>query len=144
MTLFDFVKDLFKDGTEFFLAEKLVKAYNGISVTRDTRILRDCSIALITCSTPEEWYNTCRQLCPVGTVIEDYNENWEKLYNDLLLLARVSLTKQLLLERTQKSAKTLLDILERRDSSRWGKESKQTTVDVSNDKDLNVKITMVE
>ena len=122
MKLYDYVKDLFKDGPELWQDEKYITNSKGIQIKRDTKRLRDMSLGLVSSSNAEEWYRICRLNCVPGTVIEDYNDNWVELFNDNVALVRNELTKMLLRERGNKSAKTLFDILERRDKLHWGKD----------------------
>lgn len=127
MTLYEWVKDLFKDGVELFEDERLITK-NGTTIKRDCKRLKACSIGLISTSTAEEWYNICRLNCEPGTIIEPFDEHWNSLYNDNLALVKLKLTQSLLEERFSKSAKTLLDILERRSKSEWSKDTKQTSI----------------
>ena len=69
--------------------------------------------------------------CPVGIVIEDYDESkWKPLYEDTLALVRNELTRALLRERNAKSAKVLLDMMSKRDSEHWGDKPKTQTAEV--------------
>lgn len=122
MKLYEYVKDLFKDGPELWQDEKYITNSKGIQIKRDTKRLRDMSLGLVSSSNAEEWYRICRLNCVPGTIIEDYNDGWIELFNDNVALVRNELTKMLLRERGNKSAKTLFDILERRDKLHWGKE----------------------
>lgn len=124
-TLIKWTENTFKDGVELFEDEHLITK-NGVTIKRDCRRLKACSIGLISTSTAEEWYNICRLNCEPGTIIEPFDERWNSLYNDNLALVKLKLTQSLLEERFSKSAKTLLDILERRSKAEWGKESKMT------------------
>lgn len=124
-TLIKWTENIFKDGVELFEDERLISK-NGISLKRDCKRLKACSIGLISTNTAEEWYNICRLNCEPGTIIEPFDERWNSLYNDNLALVKLKLTQSLLEERFSKSAKTLLDILERRSKAEWGKESKMT------------------
>jgi len=122
MKLYDYVKDLFKNGPELWQDEKYITNSKGIQIKRDTKRLRDMSLGLVSSSNAEEWYRICRLNCVPGIIIEDYNDSWVELFNDNVALVRNELTKMLLRERGNKSAKTLFDILERRDKMHWGKE----------------------
>ena len=126
MNLLDYVIDTFKDGPELWMEEKIIVNSQGVSVKRDCKRLREMSLGLVSSSNAEEWYRICRLNCPPGTIIEPYNEQWVELFNDNVALVRNDLTKILLKERANKSAKTLLDILERRDKLHWGKEDTKT------------------
>lgn len=122
MKLYEYVKDLFKDGPELWQDEKYITNSKGVQIKRDTKRLRDMSLGLVSSSNAEEWYRICRLNCVPGTIIEDYDDSWVELFNDNVALVRNELTKMLLRERGNKSAKTLFDILERRDKLHWGKE----------------------
>lgn len=124
-TLIKWTENIFKDGVELFEDERLITT-NGTTLKRDCKRLKACSIGLISTSKAEEWYNICRLNCEPGTIIEPFDERWNSLYNDNLALVKLKLTQSLLEERFSKSAKTLLDILERRSKAEWGKESKMT------------------
>lgn len=131
MKLTEWVNDLFKNGPELWSDEKVMVNDKGIVVRRDTKRLRDCSLGLVSVSGPEEWYRICRLNCPPGTIIENYKEEeWTGLYQDMLSLVRNELTKALLTERGNKSAKVLLDILERRSKNEWGKEITKPSVEL--------------
>lgn len=124
-TLIKWTENIFKDGVELFEDEHLITK-NGATIKRDCKRLKACSIGLISTNSAEEWYNICRLNCEPGTIIEPFDERWNSLYNDNLALVKLKLTQSLLEERFSKSAKTLLDILERRSKAEWGKESKMT------------------
>ena len=142
MTLYEWTKELFKDGVELFSDVKVITK-NGVTLSRDVARLRKCSIGLISSATPEDWYNICRLNCEVGTVIEPFDERWVPLYNDMLLLVKATLTETLIDERNCKSAKTLLDILERRSKQEWAPESKQLKVEQNDNKDLTITFDIV-
>lgn len=145
MTLFDWVKDLFKDGVELY-SDVRIMTQNNVTLQRDCSKLHKCSIGLISADTPEAWYTVCRLNCPVGTIIEPFDERWNSLYNDLLILTKLSLTERLVTERHNKSAKTLLDILERRAKSEWGmpsKDNQQLKIEQKEDKSLNISFDII-
>lgn len=126
-TLLNWTKNVFKDGVELFEDERQI-VKNGTTLKRDCKRLKACSIGLISTNSPEEWYNICRLNCEPGTIIEPFNEQWNSLYNDNLALVKLKLTQSLLEERFSKSAKTFIDILERRSKAEWSKDAKQTLV----------------
>ena len=97
-----------------------------MTIKRDVTRLRDMSLGLVSSSNAEEWYRICRLSCPAGTIIEHYDDTWVELFNDNVALVRNELTKMLLRERANKSAKTLFDILERRDKFHWAKDDTKT------------------
>ena len=140
--LYDWVKELFKDGVELFSDNKII-VKNGVTLNRDVTKLRKCSIGLISSSNPEDWYNICRLNCEVGTIIEPFDERWESLYNDMLLLVKATLTETLIDERNCKSAKTLLDILERRSKQEWAPDQKQLKVEQKEDRNLSITFDIV-
>lgn len=142
MTLYEWTKELFKDGVELFSDNKII-VKNGVTLNRDVTKLRKCSIGLISSSNQEDWYNICRLNCEVGTIIEPFDERWESLYNDMLLLVKATLTETLIDERNCKSAKTLLDILERRSKQEWAPDQKQLKVEQKEDKNLSITFDIV-
>ena len=87
MTLYEWVKDLFKDGVELFSDELLITNDKGITIKRNTKLLRELSLGIISSNDSKEWYRICRLNSPVGTIIEDYNESeWSELYDDITSL----------------------------------------------------------
>ena len=129
MTLYEWVKDLFKDGVELFSDEIFITNDKGITIKRNTKMLRELSLGIISSNDSKEWYRICRLNSPVGTIIEDYNEfEWSELYDDITALVRNRLTKELLKERGSKAAQTLLNILSKRDKVHWGEDTKQTSI----------------
>lgn len=147
-TLIKWTENIFKDGVELFEDERQITK-NGTTLKRDCKRLKACSIGLISTSTAEEWYNICRLNCEPGTIIEPFDERWNSLYNDNLALVKLKLTQSLLEERFNKSAKTLLDILERRDRDHWGKDKKVTEIkaestDANNSSPFNITFTVKE
>lgn len=129
MKLLDYVKDQFKNGPELFRDEITIAKDNAI-VKRNTQRLRRMSLGLISCNNSNEWYNLCRQVCEPGTIIEDFTDEWTYLFNDYTILVRNQLTLQLLQERREKSAKTLLDILSRRDKEHWADEKTTKSAEI--------------
>ena len=129
MTLYEWVKDLFKDGVELFSDEIFITNDKGITIKRNTKMLRELSLGIISSNDSKEWYRICRLNSPVGTIIEDYNESeWSELYDDITALVRNRLTKELLKERGSKAAQALLNILSKRDKVHWGEDTKQTSI----------------
>ena len=129
MTLYEWVKDLFKDGVELFSDEIFITNDKGVTIKRNTKLLRELSLGIISSNDSKEWYRICRLNCPAGTIIEDYNEfEWNNLYDDIIALVRNRLTKELLKERGSKAAQTLLNILSKRDKVHWGEDTKQTSI----------------
>lgn len=127
MKLLEFVKKQFERGPELFVDEKVHVNDKGVSVMRNCKRLREMSLGLISSNNADEWYRICRLNCEPGTIIEDYKEeDWTELYNDMLSLVRNELTKCLLKEREKKSAKTLLDILSKRDKNHWSDNNTKT------------------
>ena len=144
MTLFEWVKDLFKDGVELFNDEIIITNDKGITLKRNTKLLRELSLGIISSNDSKEWYRICRLNSPVGTIIEEYNEiEWSNLYDDITALVRNSLTKELLKERGSKSAQTLLNILSKRDKVHWGEEQKQTSVKATTSQGINLEFSIV-
>lgn len=139
MKLIEWTKEQFKDGIELFSDTKTI-VKKGITLNRDVTRLRKCSIGLISAATAEDWYNICRLNCEPGTIIEPFDDEWKVLYKDMLLLAKATLTETLIDERNCKSAKTLLDILERRSRDEWNKDkvTEITASTANNDVPLNI------
>lgn len=147
--LYDWAKEVFKDGVELFSDNKTI-IKNSVTLNRDVTKLHKCSIGLISASNAEDWYNICRLNCDVGTIIEPFDERWVSLYNDMLLLVKATLTETLIDERNCKSAKTLLDILERRSKQEWSTDKKVTEIkaesvpDNNNNSPFNITFTVKE
>ena len=143
-TLYEWVKDLFKDGVELFSDEIFITNDKGVTIKRNTKLLRELSLGIISSNDSKEWYRICRLNSPVGTIIEDYNESeWSELYDDITALVRNRLTKELLKERGSKAAQTLLNILSKRDKGHWGEEQKSTQVKATTDNGINLEFTVV-
>lgn len=141
MTLLEWVKDALKNGPELYRTEVITTNDKGVVIKRDTTRLKEISLGIISSNDTAEWYRICKLNCPVGTIIEPYNEDeWTEIYNDALALVRNSLTKSLLTERASKSAQTLLKILEKRDKAHWSDEKK---VEVMNNEDNKISINIV-
>lgn len=144
MTLYEWVKDLFKDGVELFNDEIFITNDKGITIKRNTKILRELSLGIISSNDSKEWYRICRLNSPIGTIIEDYNElEWTNLYDDITALVRNRLTKELLKERGSKAAQTLLNILSKRDKGHWGEDTKQTQVKATTNEGISLEFTVV-
>lgn len=142
MLLTEWAKDLLQNGIELFQETIEIVKPTGVKVIRDVKLLREVSLGAVSSNNAEEFYRVCRLNAPVGTIITDYEPIfWESLYDDTVTLCRISLTKALVSERNCKSAKTLLDILQRRDSSHW---SEQKNIEVKGDNDKqNISISIV-
>ena len=145
--LYEWTKELFKDGIELFSDTKVI-VKNGVSINRNVAKLRKCSIGLISAATAEDWYNICRLNCDVGTIIEPFDERWNDLYMDMLLLVKATLTETLIDERimeepNHKMADRYLNILERRDKNHWSKDQKQLKVEQKEDKNLSITFDIV-
>lgn len=140
-TLVAWVKDIFKNNdVELFNDEKII-IVNGMTVHRDVKILHNLSLGIVSANDAEEWYRCCKLYCPVGTIIEEYNEDeWNNLFNDVSSLVRNTLVKTLLKERFAKSSKVLLDLMERRDKSHFAKEDQKISAKVSSDSQKNISL----
>ena len=93
------------------------------------------TIGLISTSNKEEFKELCFNYVPVGTIIDEIDDDW---YKRKVLLVRNILTEKLL---TDKRAKHYLDILERRDKEHWQDTSKSKEVKVeSKSQDINITI----
>lgn len=141
MTLLEYVKDVFKNReTELFDDEKII-IKNGMTIHRDVKILHDLSLGIVAANNAEEWYRCCRLHCPVGTIIEDFDPAvWNDLFDDVSTLVRNALVKTLLKERFAKSAKTLLDLMERRDKAHFAKEDQKISAKVTSGEQQNLSL----
>lgn len=133
LTVFTWTVEQLKDGVELFEEYKMVvDPKSNATVRRDLRKLREICIGIVGTNNARDWYRVCRAQAPVGCILEDFDEHkWENVYQDTVSLVRVALTKALLLERNQKSAKILLDVLERRNSELWKKQETGKAVSVT-------------
>ena len=141
MTLFEWVKDIFKNNdVELFEDEKTI-VKNHIGIRRDVNILHDPSLGIIAANDASEWYRCCRLHCPVGTIIDEFDSAvWNDLFDDVSTLVRNALVKTLLKERFAKSAKTLLDLMERRDKAHFAKEDQKISAKVTSGKQQNLSL----
>lgn len=141
MTLIEWVKDIFKNNeVELFEDEKMI-VKNNMSIRRNVKHVHDLSLGIITANDASEWYRCCRLHCPVGTIIEEYNESeWNELFEDVSYLVRNSLVKTLLTERFAKSAKILLDLLARRDKAHFANEDQKISAKVTSGKQQNLSL----
>lgn len=120
-------------------AEELEKKAPGITlsgwlkqnythVTLDQRIASDgkmlvvprhnveLTIGLLSTDNIKDWSHIAFHFAPAGTIIDRVPES---TYDQSILLLRQLLTKRLLEEPDNKTAKRYMDILERRDPTRW-------------------------
>ena len=141
MTLLEWVKDVFKNNeVELFEDEKTI-IKNGMTICRNVKNVHDLSLGIVASNNAEEWYRCCKLYCPVGTIIEEYNESeWNELFEDVSSLVRNSLIKTLLNERFAKSAKTLLDLMERRDKAHFAKEDQKISAKVTSGEQQNLSL----
>lgn len=141
MTLLENIKELFKNGVEPFHDSIEITNSKGVTIKRDTKKLRQLSLAAISTDTAKEFYSICRINCDVGTIIEPFENNekeWEELYNDVISLCRISIMKEMMDERFVKSANVLMKILEKRDKNHWGDEKKVDVV--TDDQPIHISI----
>lgn len=141
MTLLEWVKDIFKNNeVELFEDEKTI-IKNGMTICRNVKNIHDLSLGIVTANDASEWYRCCRLHCPVGTIIEDFDPAvWNDLFDDVSTLVRNALVKTLLKERFAKSAKTLLDLMERRDKSHFSKEDQKISAKVTSGDQQNISL----
>lgn len=141
MTLLEWVKDVFKNNeVELFEDEKTI-IKNGMTIFRNVKNVHDLSLGIVTANNASEWYRCCRLHCPVGTIIEDFDPVvWNELFDDVSSLVRNALVKTLLKERFAKSAKTLLDLMERRDKAHFSKEDQKISAKVSSGDKQNLSL----
>ena len=141
MTLLEWVKDVFKNNeVELFEDEKTI-VKNGMTICRNVKNVHDLSLGIVTANDASEWYRCCRLHCPVGTIIEDFDPAvWNDLFDDVSSLVRNALVKTLLKERFAKSAKTLLDLMERRDKAHFAKEDQKISGKVTSGEQQNLSL----
>lgn len=141
MTLLEWVKSVFKNNdVELFNDEKTI-VKNGMTIHRNVKNVHDLSLGIITANNAEEWYRCCRLHCPVGTIIEEFDSTvWNDLFDDVSILVRNALVKTLLNERFSKSAKTLLDLMERRDKAHFAKEDQKISAKVTSGEQQNLSL----
>lgn len=144
MTLYEYTKNEIQKGAELFLEEQIIIGKRGATLRRDTHILRQLCLGAISTDNSREWYMICRLHCPVGTIIEDYDETkWNPLYEEYVAMCRLELTKAMMTERNTKSAAILMKVLEKRDKEHWGDAK---TVDVKtngNEQAISINIVSV-
>lgn len=141
MTLLEWVKGVFKNNeVELFEDEKTI-IKNGMTICRNVKNVHDLSLGIVAANDAEEWYRCCRLHCPVGTIIEDFDPAvWNDLFDDVSTLVRNALVKTLLKERFAKSAKTLLDLMERRDKAHFAKEDQKISAKVTSGEQQNLSL----
>ena len=141
MTLLEWVKSVFKNNeVELFEDEKTI-IKNGMTICRNVKNVHDLSLGIVTANDASEWYRCCRLHCPVGTIIEDFDPAvWNDLFDDVSTLVRNALVKTLLKESFAKSAKTLLDLIERRDKAHFAKEYQKISAKVTSGEQQNLSL----
>lgn len=147
MNILEYTKDTLKNGVELFNDEIVMTNSQGITVRRNTAKLRAICLGAISSNDAKEWYRVCRLSSPVGTIIEPFEDNeaaWNELFNDTIALARCELTKCLLKERAAKSAKTLLDILTKRDKEHWADDKVKKDLSIKSPGPIDVTFTVVD
>lgn len=119
-----------------------IKNAKGIVITRDVKKERELAIGLINANNAKELYDIARQVCPVGTIIEEYDEDfWTKLYSDKSKVINVHLTKALIDERLMKSAKYLLEVLSKR-SKNWKDDTQGKGIEVKANEGTHITFTI--
>ena len=121
-------------------AEKLAKEHPGITlsswlelnythVTMDQKITEggktlvvpkhnvELTIGLLSTDNINDWVHLATTFAPVGTILDRVPES---MYDLKILQLRQLLTKKLVTEPNNSTARRWLDILERRDATRWG------------------------
>lgn len=81
----------------------------------------ELTIGLLSTDNIKDWSHLAFHWAPAGTIIDRVPEN---IYDQSILLLRQLLTKKLLQEPDNKTAKRYMEILERRDPTRWAQKSK--------------------
>lgn len=77
----------------------------------------ELTIGLLSTDNIKDWCHLAFHWAPAGTIIDYVPAN---IYDSKILLLRQLLTKRLIMEPNDKMAKRYMDILERRDPTRWG------------------------
>lgn len=88
----------------------------------------ELTIALLSCDNVADWARVAFHWAPAGTIIDKVPAVY---FEEKVLLLRQLLTKELVLNPDNKMALRYLQILERRDSERWGQKSKGLSVKAS-------------
>lgn len=110
-------------------------------------VVPECNVnltfALISTDNIQQFARIAFHEAPVGTVVDKIPLEW---YTDKLEEVKLLLTRKLLEEPDNKMALRYLNVLERRDSERWGKPQKSVSVHASagdggEDGDKNQKVT---
>lgn len=83
----------------------------------------DLTYGLLSTENKEEFQKLVFHLAPVGIIVDDIPTEF---YEGKILLLRNMLTKMIMEEPNHKMAERFLNVLERRDRTHWGKESKMT------------------
>lgn len=117
MLLTTWLRNTFKHVT---LCEQIMNS-QGVLV-KVPNINVDLTAGLFSTDSKEEYQELCMKYAPLGTILDEITDDW---YRDKLLRARNILTRMALTERNTGVAKKYLEILERRDKSRWQKEAKE-------------------
>lgn len=76
----------------------------------------ELTLALLSTDNVIDWADVAFHFAPAGTILDKVPE---KLYRSKVLLLRQMLTKKLITEPDNRTARRYLDILERRDAERW-------------------------
>ena len=76
----------------------------------------ELTLALLSTDNVVDWADVAFHFAPAGTICDKVPE---KLYHSKVLLLRQLLTKKLITEPDNRTARRYLDILERRDADRW-------------------------
>lgn len=121
-TLVSWVTDKALRTIHIFDEETTSTQGNATIVTpkKDVSRYRRVALGLITSKDSQEWYSICRQVCPIGVSIEPYNKDvWDSMFLEKLPLIEVEVVKMLTDERNKSSARTLMDILQRRIRNKW-------------------------
>lgn len=120
--------------------ESTVTASNGAivkTVRKPDTLCVNLTYALLATDTPDEFKKAIFAYLPVGTIIEDIDQDW---YEGKLLQLRQTLTKMLMNEKSRHLADRYLKILERRDRDHWRDTSKSMQVNAKT-ADTNIQIT---
>lgn len=120
--------------------ETQTTASNGAvvkTIRKPDKLCVNLTYALLATDTKDEFKKAVFSYLPVGTVIEDIDQDW---YDTKLLQLRQTLTKMLMNEKSRQLADRYLKILERRDREHWRDSSKSMNISAKT-ADTNIHIT---
>lgn len=94
------------------------------------KVCNELTIGLLSTDNVADWARIAYHLAPVGIIVDKIPLND---YRDYILLLRNDLTRKLLREPNDRTARRYLDILERRAADQWAPKSKGVSVKATAD-----------